>query len=78
MGAQRVLLLAELVERAVKPGVVDQASVHADQIVERGGVVPMFGDPEFRALRAEPGDGEERGHLRPGDRLAAGRQQFSQ
>jgi hypothetical protein len=72
---QRVLVDAELVEGAVEPRVVDQARVHAEQIVEGRGVIPMLGHAQFRALRAEPRDGEQRRHVRPRDRLAAGGQE---
>ncbi len=70
MAAQRVLVRAELVQRAVEPVVVDQARVDAEQIVERGRVIPMLGHAEFGALRAKPRDGEQRGGVRPADALA--------
>jgi hypothetical protein len=76
--AQRVLVGAELVEGAVEPRVVDQARVHAEQIVERRGVIPVLGHAQFRALRAEPRDGEQRRHVRPRDRLAPGGQERRQ
>lgn len=70
VAAQGVLVLAELIERAVKPVVVDQPGVDAEQIVERGGVIPVLGHAEFGALRAKPRDGEQRGGMRPAHRLA--------
>jgi len=71
VGAQSVLVLAELIERAVEPVIVDQPVVHTEQIIERGGVIPVLGHSEFRALRAKTRDGKQSGGMRPAHRLAA-------
>jgi len=72
---QRVLVFAELIEGAVEPRVVDRRGVDAEQIVERGGLIPMLGHAQFRTLRAKAGDGEQGCDVRPGHRLAAGGQE---
>jgi hypothetical protein len=72
VSAQRVLMRAEVIERAVEPVVVDRGGVHAEQVVQRGGFMPMLGHAEFGALRAKPRDREQRRRVCPAHLLAAG------
>ena len=69
-------MLPDLIECAVKPVVVDQLLIHAEQIVQRGRIIPMIRDPEFGASRAKPSDGVQGGHLTPRDALATTRQKL--
>lgn len=78
MSAQGVLVLAELVQRTIKPGIVNQTRVYSEQIVEGGRVVPMFRHAQLRGLRAKPRHRKQRGHLRPRHRFATGGQQLGQ
>ena len=72
VSAQRVLVRAELIERAVEPVVVDRGGVHAEQIIQGGGLIPMLGHVEFGALRAKQRDGEQHRRMRPAYQLATG------
>ncbi len=47
MRAQRVLVLTEVIKRAVKPVVVDRDGVHTEQFIQRGGVIPVFGHAQL-------------------------------
>ena len=51
MAAKRVLLFAELVQSAIQAVVVDQLPGAAEQIVERGGDISMFGDATPRDVQ---------------------------
>ena len=72
VSAQRVLVRAELIERAVEPVVVDRGGGHAEQVLQRGGLIPVLGHAEFGALRAKPRDREQRRRVRPAHLLATG------
>ena len=71
VSAQRVLVRAEMIERAVEPVVVDRGGGHSEQVLLRGGLIPVLGHAEFGALRTKPRDREQGGGMRPADVLAA-------
>jgi len=77
MRAQRVLVCAEFVEGAVQPVVVDRARVHAKQIIQRGGVIPVFGHAQLGTLGAEPGGGEQCCGVGPAHRFTPGWQKLA-
>ena len=65
----------QMVERPVAAVVVDLLLGHAEQVVERGAAKPILGDVQLARRRTEPSDHEDRGHGRPGNVFATGRQQ---
>jgi len=44
-------MLPDLIKGAVEPVVVDQLRIHAEQIVQRGRVIPMFRDLKLGTSR---------------------------
>jgi hypothetical protein len=78
VGAQLVLVRGQAVEAAVEPVVVDLRGGEAEQVVERRGIEPLLGHAQLRGLAAEARDRQQGGGVGPGDRLAAGGQEFGE
>src|SRR5439155_4564969 len=65
----------ESIQRAVEAMVIDPLGRDPQQVLERGRPIPVLGDVQLARGLTQPGDHRHRGHLRPGDRFAAPRQE---
>src|SRR2546422_1498387 len=55
--------------------VIDPRGRDPQQVLERGRSIPVLGDVQLARGLTEPSDHRDRGHLRPGNRFAAPRQE---
>ena len=76
MRLERGLVRQQPVEGAVQPVVVDLRARDLEQVLQRGAAVPVLGDMQLARRLAQAGEHQDRGHRRPGHRLAPRRQQL--
>lgn len=66
------------IEAAIQPRVVDLRQRHAEQILQRGVVIPALGHRQLARLRAKAAQGEHAGDHVPADVFLATRHQLGQ
>jgi hypothetical protein len=78
MGAQRVLMLAQLIEGPVESIIIDRLWRHPEQVIQRGRLIPVFGHAQLGRLAAKPGPRNQGCYVGPRNCLATRGHQLGQ